>query len=177
MDPSNTTPESHNHDQRTDERPQPTYTHLDPGCPVCANLTFETTEEGVPNDFETHYVHVRCANCKTQLTIEYRAIDVFWYGGSDGQHSAVSQDLLTPTEHEYADENEYGALPDPDLLSSLDWPLTCDCGEGLTGNELVSDPTVLPDHDFDYDDPDCETVLFRCVNCEATTSRHLGGEA
>lgn len=177
MDSSDTTPENHPHDQRTDETPQPTYTRLEPGCPVCGSSKFESTEEGVPNGFDTHYVHVRCANCKTQLTIEYRAIDVFWYGGFDGQHSSVSQDLLTSTEHEYVDKGEYGALPDCDLLSNLDWPLTCDCGEGLTGNELISDPTVLSDHDVDYNDPNCETVLFQCVNCEGIVSKRSPDEA
>lgn len=172
MDSTDTSSESYDADpdSNADKTPQLTYTRLEPSCPVCENSKFESTEEGVPNGFDTHYVHVCCANCKTHLTIEYRAIDVFWTSGFGGQYSAISQDLLDPTEQEYVDEVEYGALPGRDLLGSLNWPLTCDCGERLTGNDLVSDPTVLPDHDVSYDDPDCETVLLRCVNCEDITS-------
>jgi len=179
MDSTDIPPQNHNHDhdQNADDTPTPTYVSLDPSCPVCGNSKFESTEEGVPNGFDTHYVHVQCANCKTQTTIEYRAIDVFWHSGFDGQHSAVSQDLLTPNQHEYVDEAGYGALPDRDLLWSLDWPLKCDCGEWLTGNELVSDPTVLPEHDVDYNDPDNDTVLFRCVNCEDIIARTPSTEA
>jgi len=171
MESTDTTPQNHGSGEQSDDAAQPTYLSVRPACPVCQNSKFESTEEGVPNNFDTHYVHVRCARCKTQLTIEYRAIDVFWHGGFDGQHSAVSQDFLTPNQNEYADEVSYGVLPDSDLLSALDWPLTCDCGENLTGNELVSDPTVLPDHDVDYDDPNCEIVLFQCVNCDNTVTK------
>lgn len=151
-----------------DEDAHPTYSYIDPGCPICGNTKFSSTEEGVPNGFDSHYVYVTCANCKTSFTIEYRAIDLFWYDGRDGQHSAVSQGLLEPTETDYVDEAGYGALPDGDLLANLDWPLECECDEHLTGNHIVSDPTVLADHDVDYDDAD--RVLIRCPNCEAIAS-------
>lgn len=149
-------------DSDTDASP-PSYTCIDPGCPVCGNMKFTSTEEGVPNGFHSHYVYVTCATCRTHFTIEYRAIDLFWYDGGDGQHSAVSQGFLDPTDSEYAEAAQYGSLPDSDILLSLDWPLSCpECDERLSGNDFATD--------LDRDDPD-DDALFRCPNCEHLTKK------
>lgn len=167
MNASNAT----DHDPETDESP-PSYARINASCPVCGNSRFETAEEGVPNDFDSHFVHATCAQCQTHLTIEYRAIDVFWYDGQDGQHSAVSQGVLEPIETEYVEASLYGRLPAVSVLDDFDWPLECDaddCAEVLTGNDMVTDPETLAAHDIDLDSDGDDRVPFRCPMCEHVT--------
>lgn len=150
----------------------PTYTHINAICPVCGNSRFETAEEGVPNGFDEHFVHATCARCRTHVTIEYRAIDVFWYDGQDGQHSAVSQGILDPIQTDYVDASQYSRLPDASVLDALNWPLECDgdgCEEILTGNDMMTDPETLATHGIDLDSDEADRVPFRCPMCEHIT--------
>lgn len=165
--------DSDNDSAAKDEDAQPTSTYIDPGCPLCGHTTFSSTEEGIPDGFNSHYVYVTCANCTTSFTIEYRAIDLFWYDGHDGQHSTVAHGLLLPTQTDYAEASGYAPLPDCTLLDRLDWPLHCAvCTEQLTRNHMVSDPHVLATYDVDITDP--TRVLFQCPNCDHVTSRGSG---
>lgn len=158
---------------RTDNKiAQPTYAHLDPQCPVCGNTRFSSTEEGIPNDYEAHHVHVTCANCETALTIEYRAIDVSWFDGDDGHHSAVSQSLLESTQTQYVAPEMYASLPEQSVLKDLDWPRRCElCTELLTGNDMLTDPSKPASTDSDATEP--TDVLFECPNC----GHHSSGTA
>jgi transcription elongation factor Elf1 len=146
------------------ESTQPTYAHLDPRCPVCGDTTFASTEEGIPNGYECHHVHVTCATCKIALTIEYRAIDVSWFDAHSGHHSAVSQDLLEPTQTKYVAAEMYAPLPEQSVLDQLDWPHHCEnCTEPLTGNDMLTDPGKPERTDSDATEP--ADVLFECPNC------------
>ena len=148
---------------------QPTYTHLEPSCPICGNTKFESTDEGVSTGYETHTVHVTCMNCNTALTIEYRAIDVSWYDGHDGVHSAVSQHLLEPTHTKYLKPALHAPLPERAVLEQLEWPRCCDdCGKLLTGNDMATDPGTPASSDSDATELD--QVLFQCPHCDHITS-------
>lgn len=173
MNTSNSTDQDHNRNDNSDnEAVQPTYAHIDVGCPICGNTKFSSTEENIPHGFDSHYVHVTCANCKTVLTIEYRAIDLFWYDGQDGQHSAVSQDLITPTETEYAEPSMYPPFPPQSVLRELDWPLACsECDERITANDILMDPDEVSTHDNGI--ADSEQIVFQCPNCEHVTTKAL----
>jgi transcription elongation factor Elf1 len=143
------------------ETAQPIYVQLEPSCPLCGNTRFSSTEEGIPHSHDSHRVHVTCANCRTLLTIQFRAIDVAWYDGHDEHHSAVSQSLLTPTQTEYIVPEMYGPLPDTAALKQLDWPRHCeDCNELLTGNDMLTES----------DATDSTHILFRCPNCDHRSS-------
>lgn len=151
----------------------PSYAHINATCPVCGNSRFSTAEEGIPNGFESHFVHATCAECKTNVTIEYRAIDVFWYDADDGGHSAVSQGILDPMQTEYAEAGVYARLPDMSLFDGLDWPLRCgECDERLTGNDMVTDVDALVDCDIGHEN----CVSFRCPTCELITGKTPVGE-
>lgn len=151
-----------------DDASHPTYAHINAICPVCGNSRFATAEEGIPNGFDSHFVHATCGRCKSHLTIEYRAIDVFWYDGNDGGHSAVSQRILDPMQTEYAEAGLYAPLPDISLLDGLDWPLRCGrCGEHFTGNDLVTGDDALVTHDSGSEN----CVSIRCPACEYITEK------
>jgi hypothetical protein len=144
---------------------RPTYTHLDPSCPVCGNTRFADCEESIPNGYDAHHVHGICANCNTHLTIEYRAIDVSWFDGHDGHHSAVSQHRLEPMQTKYVAPEMYAPLPDTSALERLDWPRHCeDCNERLTGNDILTEPSESAQPDSDG--TDSVHVVFRCPNCD-----------
>jgi len=170
MPSTDTAHDNHDKDEASTQK-EPAYTSLEPQCPVCGNTKYSSTSEDAPHNVNSHYVNVTCARCHTSFTVEFRAIDVSWYGARDDQHSAVSQGLFTPNSWEYVEDSNYSGLPDRELLWELDWPHECDCGEWLTGNDILGDPDLLTEHGVTYDNPDNETVLFQCVNCGEVHTR------
>jgi transcription elongation factor Elf1 len=146
----------------------PAYTRVDPVCPVCGHGEFVSSDEGVPHEFDTHYVSVTCGQCRTSLTIEYRAIDLSWYDGQDGQHSAVSQGRISPTDTGYNQPESYPPLPDADVFDRIDWPLECEmCDERLTGNDMLTGPGTSGSAPPDSEDG--EGANFRCPHCDHVT--------
>lgn len=164
---SNRSPDTDSTDSTEAERP--TYTLVDPRCPVCGNTRFSSTEERIPGSHDSHRVTVTCANCKTTLTIEYRAIDVSWFDSHNELHSGVSHGLLTPRQTEYGEPEMYAPLPNTAVLTQLDWPRQCeDCTEPLTANNMVTDPEATTQTDSDDTDP--PPVLFYCPYCDHHTT-------
>jgi transcription elongation factor Elf1 len=169
MNPSDPPDTSTSNSPTDSDDAHPPYTHLEPSCPVCGNSRFSSTDEGIPHGYDAHYVHVTCANCRTVLTIEYRAIDLSWTDGHDERHSAVSHGLLTPTQTTYGDPLLNAPLPDTTVLRGLDWPIHCEeCTEPLTGNDLLSEP---PDRDTDdSEEAEPPQALFECLTCGHRTT-------
>lgn len=149
---------------RADEkiRDRKTYTKINARCPVCGSSDIDNTEECIPEDFDKHYVHPTCGNCKTRYTVEMLAIDVSFQNAGHESHSGVSQMGVATHDHEYATAEEYAELPEVDL-QALDWPLECEeCDEILRGNNLLS-----PEYESDQvSDESLETkAVFECPNC------------
>jgi hypothetical protein len=156
--------------------PKPDYTYLKPSCPLCGHDEFASATEGAPAGFDAHYIHVTCSRCGTCLTIEYRAIDISWYSAHEGQHSAISQGLLSPCAAEYNDPKDFPPVPDDTLLSNIDWPVHCNsCGESLTGNNILAEPNKngagTPQK------AKTDEVVFKCPNCEQNTELDKGADA
>ncbi|WP_135666776.1 hypothetical protein [Halorhabdus rudnickae] len=165
---------THTEDGQSEGEDVQTYTALDVGCPIC-NGELDPAGEQVPQSFDYHEVAVRCEDCGLRFTVEYRAIDISWQNPVQERHSAVSQGLMEPGEHEYTNANQYAPLPPIDALRSIDWPAECECGEHFTPNEVLAGPDAVETIEEEGDPSDGETpVLLECVACGEETIVYAG---